>query len=96
LCNSQNESWEVVEGQWGTCIRLSRGWTGWVEGFYSGNEDGGSSVSGKVGEGSFRCTGDELALDLYRTNSLSSGDAFLHLYELPVTEYMLYELRCHW
>lgn len=44
----------------------------------------------------FRCTLEELAPDEYRSNPLSSGnkaDAFLHFYELPVTEYILYEFR---
>ena len=44
----------------------------------------------------FRCTSEEVAPDLYRSNPLSSGDeedAFLHFYELPVTEYKLYEFR---
>jgi len=58
------------------------------------------SVGGGAGRGdgecSFRCTEEELAPDLYRTNPLSNGDAedaFLHFYELPVTEYKLYEFR---
>ena len=44
----------------------------------------------------FKCEGDEIAPDLYRTNPLSNGDAgdaFLHFYELPVTEYKLFEFR---
>lgn len=44
----------------------------------------------------FRCTSEEVAPDEYRSNPLSSGDdddAFLHFYELPVTEYKLYEFR---
>mmetsp|Transcript_10672 Transcript_10672/g.16094 ORF Transcript_10672/g.16094 Transcript_10672/m.16094 type:complete len:544 (-) Transcript_10672:2668-4299(-) len=44
----------------------------------------------------FRCISEEVAPDLYKTNPLSSGDeedAFLHFYELPVTEYKLYEFR---
>jgi len=44
----------------------------------------------------FRCTSEEVAPDLYRMNPLSNGDtadAFLHFYELPVTEYKLYEFR---
>ncbi len=42
----------------------------------------------------FRCLSEEVAPDNYRSNPLSSGDeadAFLHFYELPVTEYKLYE-----
>ena len=42
----------------------------------------------------FRCLSEEVAPDEYRSNPLSSGDeddAFLHFYELPVTEYKLYE-----
>ena len=44
----------------------------------------------------FRCTSEEIAPDDYKKNPLSSGDeddAFLHFYELPVTEYKLYEFR---
>lgn len=44
----------------------------------------------------FKCVSEEIAPDLYRTNPLSSGDAseaFLHFYELPVTEYKLYEFK---
>ena len=44
----------------------------------------------------FRCTSEEVAPDLYKSNPLSSGDeedAFLHFYELPVTEYKLYEFK---
>ena len=44
----------------------------------------------------FRCLSEEVAPDQYRSNPLSSGDeedAFLHFYELPVTEYKLYEFR---
>jgi len=47
----------------------------------------------KVG---WRCVSEEIAPDLYRSNPLSSGDAedaFLHFYELPVTEYKLYEFK---
>jgi predicted nicotinamide N-methyase len=42
----------------------------------------------------FRCLSEEVAPDNYRSNPLFSGDeadAFLHFYELPVTEYKLYE-----
>ena len=44
----------------------------------------------------FECEGDEIAPDLYKTNPLSNGDAgdaFLHFYELPVTDYNLFEFR---
>jgi predicted nicotinamide N-methyase len=44
----------------------------------------------------FKCVSEEIAPDLYRSNPLKSGDAddaFLHFYELPVTEYKLYEFR---
>jgi predicted nicotinamide N-methyase len=44
----------------------------------------------------FKCVSEEVAPDLYRSNPLSNGDsseAFLHFYELPVTEYKLYEFK---
>lgn len=44
----------------------------------------------------FRCVSEEVAPDLYRSNPLHSGDAedaFLHFYELPVTEYKLFEFK---
>jgi len=44
----------------------------------------------------FHCTSEEIAPQLYRSNPLSSGDAedaFLHFYELPVTEYKLFEFK---
>ena len=44
----------------------------------------------------FYCVSEEIAPDLYRSNPLSNGDAedaFLHFYELPVTEYKLYEFK---
>ena len=44
----------------------------------------------------FKCVSEEIAPDLYRSNPLSNGDpseAFLHFYELPVTEYKLYEFK---
>ncbi len=44
----------------------------------------------------FHCVSEEIAPPLYRSNPLSNGDAeeaFLHFYELPVTEYKLYEFK---
>lgn len=44
----------------------------------------------------FHCISEEIAPDLYRSNPLKNGDAedaFLHFYELPVTEYKLYEFK---
>ncbi len=44
----------------------------------------------------FYCASEEVAPKMYRANPLSNGDAedaFLHFYELPVTEYKLYEFK---
>mmetsp|Transcript_19278 Transcript_19278/g.27118 ORF Transcript_19278/g.27118 Transcript_19278/m.27118 type:complete len:589 (-) Transcript_19278:85-1851(-) len=57
-----------------------------------------SMCGGNKGDssGKFRCVSNTIAPDRYRANPLKSGDdedAFLHFFELPVTEYVLYEFR---
>eukprot|EP00557_Chaetoceros_sp_GSL56_P007270 CAMPEP_0176489304 /NCGR_PEP_ID=MMETSP0200_2-20121128/7209_1 /TAXON_ID=947934 /ORGANISM="Chaetoceros sp., Strain GSL56" /LENGTH=524 /DNA_ID=CAMNT_0017886421 /DNA_START=63 /DNA_END=1637 /DNA_ORIENTATION=+ len=62
----------------------------------SDGRDGLQEFIDSVKNEGFYCYSQEVAPDLYRSNPLSNGDAdqaFLHFYELPVTEYKLYEFR---
>ena len=62
----------------------------------SGGRDGLVEFIDEMKMEGWRCVSEEIAPDLYRSNPLSSGDAedaFLHFYELPVTEYKLYEFK---
>jgi hypothetical protein len=62
----------------------------------SDGRDGLSEFIETMKNDGFKCISEEVAPDLYRSNPLSNGDsseAFLHFYELPVTEYKLYEFK---
>lgn len=62
----------------------------------SDGRDGLQEFIDAVKKEGFNCYSQEVAPDMYRSNPLSNGDAdeaFLHFYELPVTEYKLYEFR---
>ena len=62
----------------------------------SGGRDGLVEFIDEMKKEGWRCVSEEIAPDLYRSNPLRSGDAedaFLHFYELPVTEYKLYEFK---